>query len=96
MLAILNSKIGRYLIQLYVDKLDTGGYMMQKAFLDKIPIYYPSNNEDVPFVKLIDEILKNKETGNDTLSWEQKIDELVYQLYDLTPEEIQIIESTIK
>jgi len=96
LLAILNSKIGRYLIQLYVDKLDTGGYMMQKAFLDKIPIYYPSNNEDVPFIKLIDEILKNKETGNDTLILESKIDQLVYQLYDLTPEEIQTIESSIK
>jgi len=96
LLAILNSKIGRYLIQLYVDKLDTGGYMMQKAFLDKIPIYYPSNNEDVPFVQIIDEILKSKETGSDTLPLEKQIDDLVYKLYDLTPEEIQIIESSIK
>ncbi len=32
LLAILNSKIGRYLIQLYVDKLDTGVYNA-KSFL---------------------------------------------------------------
>ncbi len=69
---------------------------MQKAFLDKIPIYYPSNNEDVPFVKLIDDILKSKETGKDTLNLEKQIDQLVYQLYNFTPEEIQIVESTIK
>jgi len=70
--------------------------MMQKAFLDKIPIYYPLNNEDTPFVALVDEILEYKKVGKDTLPLEKEIDKLVYKLYNFTSKEIEIVEQGTK
>jgi hypothetical protein len=35
-------------------------------------------------------------TNDDTIAWEREIDELVYALYGLTPEEIQLVEGVAK
>jgi len=40
--------------------------------------------------------LKKANTDNDTIEIEKKIDQLVYQLYNLTAEEIEIIENGVK
>ncbi len=95
LLGVLNSKVGNYLVREYVTKLDTGGYMMQKVFLEKIPIIKPPINEGV--TNLVEEILLIKETdpAADTSALEAEIDRLVYELYGLTEEEIGIIESSI-
>ena len=45
-----------------------------------------------PFIKLVDEILEKKKLGQETCSQENKIDAMVYQLYDLTADEIKIVE----
>ena len=48
------------------------------------------------FAKMVDEIaeIKNKDISADTTTLENQIDQLVYQLYDLTEEDIKIIETT--
>lgn len=43
-------------------------------------------------IELVEQILENKKQNIDTSDLERKIDEMVYKLYDLTPEEITIIE----
>jgi len=45
----------------------------------------------------VDKILAAKRTdkNSDTSKWEQEIDELVYKLYDLTEEEIKIVEGNL-
>jgi hypothetical protein len=45
----------------------------------------------------VDKILAAKRTDKNanTSNWEQEIDKLVYKLYDLTKEEIKIIEENI-
>ncbi|MGE0680663.1 MAG: hypothetical protein AB7P69_07115 [Candidatus Binatia bacterium] len=50
------------------------------------------------FVALVDRILvaKRNDPDADTSALEREIDELVYALYDLTPEEIQIVEGAAK
>jgi len=45
-----------------------------------------------PFVALVDQILELKKAGKDTQALEDEIDEMVYRLYDLTDEEIAIVE----
>ncbi|WP_224019186.1 Eco57I restriction-modification methylase domain-containing protein [Ferruginibacter albus] len=37
-IGVLNSIVGRYLLSQYVSILDDGGYLMQKIYLEKIPI----------------------------------------------------------
>ena len=94
LLAVLNSSIGRWLIQEYVTKLDTGGYMMQKTFLDKIPIYFPTDNEEKPFVEIVDKIIEAKSTDPqaNTIELEKEIDKMVYKLYELTYEEVKVVD----
>ena len=48
--------------------------------------------------RLVDRILKAKRAKPtaDTTAWEREIDERVYRLYGLTPEEIQIVEESGK
>jgi len=94
LLGVLNSNIGRYLIKEYVTKLDTGGYMMQKVFLEVIPIKVPSSVEREGIESLVNTIIDTKKTDlqADTTTLEKQIDQLVYQLYDLTDEDIKNIE----
>ena len=93
LMAVLNSAIGKWIVQEYVTKLDTGGYMMQKTFLDKIPVYFPSELEEEPFIQLVDKIIgrKNDDHTADTLDLEKEIDEMIFKLYGLTEEEIKIV-----
>jgi hypothetical protein len=46
------------------------------------------------FIKLVNEILTVKEKNQDATIVENQIDQLVYQLYELTDEEIKIIEAS--
>jgi len=45
---------------------------------------------------LVDQILKLKKEDRDTQALENEIDTLVYRLYDLTDEEIAIVEGKEK
>jgi len=60
----------------------------------KIPIKNVSPNEQIPFINLVTQILaaKKQDPNADTSALEKEIDQLVYQLYGLTEEEIQIVE----
>ncbi|MBU4485838.1 MAG: type II restriction endonuclease, partial [Candidatus Delongbacteria bacterium] len=92
LLGIMNSKLGAYLVKEYVTKLDTGGYMMQKVFIEEIPIIKPAENEKISqaVTKIID--LNKRNQTKEISEIEKEIDKLVYQLYGLTDEEIEIVE----
>jgi|AntAceMinimDraft_16_1070373.scaffolds.fasta_scaffold01700_7 hypothetical protein len=48
------------------------------------------------FVKiLVDKIISKKELGEDTTAEEQKIDIMVYKFYELTYDEVKIVEPEI-
>lgn len=80
-LAVLNSKVGRYLCSQYVSILDNGGYLMQKIYLEKIPI--------APYSKNL-EIIMDREDNEVN---DDKINQIVYDLYNLTQFEIDFIEN---
>ncbi|MGB3840987.1 MAG: hypothetical protein WBL11_00885, partial [Bacteroidales bacterium] len=62
--------------------------------LSEIPIKIVPQMDQQPFIDLVDKILAAKKDNPqaDTTAWENEIDQLVYKLYDLTDEEIAIIE----
>ncbi|MDD3093512.1 MAG: TaqI-like C-terminal specificity domain-containing protein, partial [Clostridia bacterium] len=94
-LACLNSKLLNWYYQNIVNN-EVGEALAQvkRGHLATLPI--PKINSSVfPTIEsLIKEVLNLKQDNNsaDTESLESKIDLLVYQLYDLTEEEIKIIE----
>ncbi|MDZ7777875.1 MAG: hypothetical protein U5L09_20800 [Bacteroidales bacterium] len=70
--------------------------MMQKVFLEVIPIKVPSMDEQEKIEAVVKSVIDNKKKDlqADTTDLESQIDQLVYQLYDLTEEEIEIIENS--
>lgn len=103
---ILNSKFFTYLFTSFYagGGLGDSGYRYKKIFLELCPIPQISSEAQKPFIDLIDQILeitsapdynpKNPPIKQKEL--EKQIDELVYKLYGLTEEEIEIVENYSK
>jgi hypothetical protein len=92
-LALLNSKI--YYLWLYYKGKRKGEMLeLYQKPLSQIPIKNVSIEQQQPFITLVDKILTTKRTNTtaDTTALEAQIDQLVYQLYGLTDEEIKIVE----
>jgi len=96
---LLNSRPVEFFFKRYYagGGLGEEGYRYKKAFLEKLPIppITPKNQSLVAQIEsLVDQILAQKrgEPHADTRDLERAIDELVYRLYDLTPDEIRLIE----
>ncbi len=94
--AILNSKLIAFWLK-HKGKMQGNNYQIDKEPLLNIPIVtINSKNQKIAdeFINLVDEILKAKEQDKNanTQELENKINSLVYKLYNLTEEEIKIIE----
>ncbi|ENQ6619325.1 class I SAM-dependent DNA methyltransferase [Campylobacter lari] len=97
LLGFLNSSLIFYYFKnighLYSDK----GFLLSNQYVEKFPIpKINSKNEKLAneLISLVDEILNLKEQDKnaDTKTQEDKINSIVYKLYNLTEEEIKIIE----
>ncbi|EPP8196905.1 DUF7149 domain-containing protein [Campylobacter lari] len=97
LLGFLNSSLIFYYFKnighLYSDK----GFLLSNQYVEKFPIpKINSKNEKLAneLISLVDEILKAKEQDKnaDTKTQEDKINSIVYKLYNLNEEEIKIIE----
>jgi hypothetical protein len=95
--AYLNSKLSVYQLLSDSPKTGTGDVIISVQALEphRVPPITSENQSLVAEIeRLVNEILEQKR-GNphaDTRDLERKIDELVYRLYDLTPDEIRLIE----
>ncbi len=95
--AILNSKLIAFWLK-HKGKMQGNNYQIDKEPLLNIPIVDTnSKNEKLAdeLINLVDEILKAKEQDKNanTQELENKINSLVYKLYNLTEDEIKIIEN---
>jgi adenine-specific DNA-methyltransferase len=97
-LAILNSLVSKFFIQSRASLKAGGYYSYSSNVLNQVPINNISLPEQQPFIDLVDKIIGSKEQNPsaDTSLLESQIDQLVYQLYELTEEEIAIIEESTK
>ena len=102
---LLNSRPVEFFFKRYYEGGGLGeeGYRYKKAFLEKLPIppITPQNRSLVRRIELlVNRILarkrllarKRRNPHASTRDLERKIDELVYRLCDLTPDEIRLIE----
>ncbi|EAI6806420.1 class I SAM-dependent DNA methyltransferase [Campylobacter coli] len=95
--AILNSKLVAFWLK-HKGKMQGNNYQIDKEPLLNIPIVDTnSKNKKLAdeLINLVDEILKAKEQNKNanTQELENKINSLVYKLYNLTEDEIKIIEN---
>ncbi|GAA8649267.1 class I SAM-dependent DNA methyltransferase [Helicobacter pylori] len=99
LLGMLHSKLITFTFKTFYagGGLGESGYRYKKAFIERLPIpkIMPQNQELAH--KITDGakqilVLKEKDPKANTQKLEKEIDALVYQLYNLTDEEIKIIE----
>ncbi|HFZ4926426.1 TPA: TaqI-like C-terminal specificity domain-containing protein, partial [Campylobacter coli] len=95
---ILLSHVLKWLILQISDTTGAGDLMLNNQSLERLSIpKINSKNEKIAdeLISLVDEILKAKEQNKNanTQELENKINSLVYKLYNLTEDEIKIIEN---
>ena len=95
LLAILNSKVSEWYFNLIGTTTGMGTNRWKKYKIELLPIKVPTESQEQTIEILVNEILsiKKRNASADTTSLENQINQLVYQLYDLTEEEIEIIEN---
>ncbi|MDN5130440.1 Eco57I restriction-modification methylase domain-containing protein [Aliarcobacter butzleri] len=122
LLAFFNSKLIEWYFDYICNSSGVGTNQWKKVFVEQIPIPKIEEEEQQPFIKLVDEILEAKQKIKDykilldeaikndnfdreiklkkeletleniCISNEKEIDTMVYKLYDLTEDEIRIVE----
>jgi len=91
--AILNSKMGNYLLK-DSPKTGMGDLIISVQALDPIPV---PNNPPEEIKRNLEEIvdriimIRSKNLESDISEFEDQIDKIVYRLYNLTPDEIAIV-----
>jgi len=92
-LAILNSNLMRFYFSQIGVMTAGGAYTLKKATIERFPLIELTENEQQPFIKLVDKILDNKFKNIDTTEFENEVDKMVYNLYNITDDEVQIMNS---
>ncbi|MBC8147180.1 MAG: Eco57I restriction-modification methylase domain-containing protein, partial [Bacteroidetes bacterium] len=95
-LAILNSKISNYWF-IYNGKKRGIGFDIGVTKFRQFPIVKTDLSNQQKLELIVDQIITAKKANPqaDTTALEQEIDKMVYELYGLTKEEIQIVEESV-
>ena len=90
---VINSKVTSYYLQkiLFSDTTETSR-VMDKLYSQYIILPHATKKQQNQIIKLVDKILELKKEGKRTDILELQIDEIVYELYGLTDEEIGTVE----
>jgi hypothetical protein len=91
LLGILNSRLSTFWFNTAFLNTDNLFPHIQKNQLEAIPIKY-SNALERKILPIVSIILSQKPQGQCTAALENKIDNLVYRLYDLTYDEVKVID----
>ena len=92
----MNSRITTWFYRSNTDEEGKVFAQIKIELLRKLPVPKVSLRDQEPLVKVVEKILKAKASNPaaDTSALEREIDQQVYALYGLTPEEIAIVEGT--
>lgn len=92
LLGYFNSKFAHRWIRENCPELQGGTRELRKIFFENIPAPNASSITQAAISSFVDEIISLKAINADTTSLEQQIDHLVYRLYDLSYEEVKVID----
>jgi len=92
-LALINSRLFDFIYWTINPERGEALAEVKAMHLDQLPVKYLLKESQQPFIELVDQILNAKQENINTAKLESDIDKLVYKLYDLTDEEIAIVEA---
>ncbi len=98
LLGIMNSSTVRFYLDSIVSKVRGGYFSLSKAYVETTPIPKVDKSSTRQITQLVNEILekKNSDSPIDTSDLENQIDRIVYRLFELSDEEIAIVETKKK
>lgn len=92
-LAIANSSLLWWFLKNTGDTLQGDARTFKTNYLNPFPLPETvSETNQKPFIDLVDQILEAKRQGEKSEGLEKQVDRLVYNLYDLTDDEITLVE----
>lgn len=93
-LGLLNSQLLRYIYENSINETGKVFAQIKIIYINPLPIKVVTKEQQQEIITLVDKILaaKKADSSADTTEWEKLIDQKVYELYGLTPEEIAIVE----
>lgn len=94
LLGLLNSKLYWWFFTKNNVSLGSSGVRMLAMFIEVLPIPKVDKKTEKEIVKLVEKVIEGKKVGIDTRELEGEIDKIVYKLYNLSNEEIEIIEES--
>ena len=99
LVGLLSSKLMTFAYKRYCSGTVLGakGYQYNKHALEKLPVASIPASQQQSFITLVDQILdaKHIDPNAEISSLEDEIDKLVYELYNLTEDEIAIVEGSV-
>ena len=93
-LAILNSDLGKRLVKYYVIQLQNRQFRMLHQYVSNFPIPKIKDSEKLVFKQLVDKVIQAKKMEEDSTFTENKINNLVNNLFSLTINEKLYIEKS--
>lgn len=81
--------------QYFINRFSERDNVFPKAKIGQcrlLPIKIAAMSEQEPIVNIVDKVIRAKLHGMDTTQLEMKIDLLTYRLYDLTYDEVKVID----
>ncbi len=96
--ALLNSKLCNYQLNENAPRTGMGDLIISVQALEPLKVYFPDPEFEKMIVQLVTQIIdaKKNDSNADTSYLENQIDLLIYKRYDLTYDEIKIIDPGIK
>ena len=85
-LGILNSRLGKFLVKLYVTQLQERQFRMLSQYVMRFPIVQPSKAQEAEMIQLVQDVLEHQ-----SAILEKRIDELAFQIYRLSEPEIKAL-----
>ena len=94
LLALFNSQLLNFVYHFISQEQGKSQAQVKISVVNKLPVVVPAEKQQRPIIALVDEILSAKASNpdEDTAELEKEINKRVYELYNLTSEEIRIVE----
>jgi type I restriction-modification system DNA methylase subunit len=93
---LLNSKLCNYQLFESAPRTGMGDLIISVQAIEPLHVYYPTDIEENLIVKKVDAIIAAKKHKQPTPHLETQIDLMVYKLYELTYDEVKVVDPEIE
>ena len=95
LLGVFNSHLLNFIYHFISQESGKSQAQVKISVVNRLPVVVPAADQQRPVIALVDEILAAKDSNpeEDTTELEKEINKCVYELYNLTSKEIDIVEN---